>query len=122
MPSAHTRHMLDTSYNTMVSMRNPLVLAFVANSFHAADSFIVSPLFSSNGRNHKTIAARGSESNIDFKLIHNVDEKVNEEEALKSGIRLTKVMRQVKVDYLEDIERSRSSCRKGLTSRWFLVI
>ena len=45
------------------------------------------------------------DGDIDFKSIYNLDDKYSQEEALKSGIGLTKAMRQITVDQEEEIER-----------------
>ena len=43
-------------------------------------------------------------NDIDFKSIYNLDEKFSQEEALKTGIALTKAIRQVKVDYESELK------------------
>eukprot|EP00984_Skeletonema_dohrnii_P008665 scaffold3225_cov72-Skeletonema_dohrnii-CCMP3373.AAC.1 len=89
---------------------HPLLLAlFILTSnsnFYAAESFTTSTLLS---RNWSTATARYDASQPDpesiFESIYDIDEKYSQEEALKSGIRLTKVMRQVQVDHEEEIKR-----------------
>jgi hypothetical protein len=104
----------------MISIHPLLLVLFILTSnsnFYAAESFTTSTLLS---RNRSTATARYDASQPDpesiFESIYDI-EKYSQEEALKSGIRLTKVMRQVKVDQEEEIKRLNDEINRLIQKR-----
>ncbi len=110
-----------------------IFIYFSAVVFSPGFSFVPSSLFSNNNSHERmiksmTIPSRrqihlfirdgskyndndndndnDTESNlIDFTALYNLGENYDQEEALKSGIKLTKAIRRSRVDYEEDIKR-----------------
>ena len=86
----------------MISIQWLLLFSLLCTNFDVCNSFIPTPICWSV--RSSSLCDSSDTEDIDFKSIYNIDEKYQQDEALKTGIELTKVMRQVKVDHEEELK------------------
>ena len=105
----HTeRNLVLVCKSNLMTMRNISLPGIVITSLVSFTTSFTPKFLFETKIPRKTSSLLSAEKNsgddpIDFTSLYNLNEKVSQEEAMKSGIGLTKAIRQITVDYGEEI-------------------